>query len=482
MNVLRRLMAACGLFCACSCIGATDLPRHQREDVLGTSFEMIVAADDAQAQAAVDAALAEIGRLDAVLSTWQADSELSRLNRGESSTPPSNDLAEVLAACETWLETSNGVFSCRLGGLIQAWKTAAESGVVPERQAMRQSARTIARIRTDDPGRAGELNWQVDGLAKGHILDKAMHAARRAAPAAGGIKLDIGGDALYWGEPSPGESWQVAIADPNSTRDNSGFVATLALRSQAIAASGHGSRGFQVGRRRFSHILDATTGWPVEYGPSATVVAGDAVTADALATALSAMPIAAGLALVESMEGAEALIVGDQGVPFVSSGWHRLLAGETTTENTEVLKLEYEIPAIDAERYRRPYLAIWITSTDGVPVEQLLVLGNRSRWLRDLPQWWRAYGRDDNHAAHGIARATREPGRYTLGWDGRDGHGHPVPAGEYLLHVEAAREHGGHEVVTLPFRIGSSSRELTHQGEREVGEIRIEIRPLPETR
>ena len=131
------------------------------------------------------------------------------------------------------------------------------------------------------------------------------------------------------------------------------------------------------------------------------------------------------------------------------------------------------------ERYRKPYLAIWISRASGEPVRQLLVLGDRSRWLRELPQWWRRYGRDDEAAVHGIARPTRQPGHYSLSWDGRDDAGRMSPAGDYVLHVEAAREHGGHEWVGLPFT--SDGKGLVHerQGSGEIG--RIVMRPVAAT-
>lgn len=477
----RGCKAALWLLAVCaSGVGAAEPQRHQREDVLGTSFEMsVVDADDARAKAAVEAALAEIGRLEAVLSTWKADSELSRFNRSVRPQPVSGELREVLRLCERWRETTRGVFSCRLGGLLRTWRDAAQSGAgaTPDRVALRKAARQIAAIEFDPAATAlaatPELQWQVDGLAKGYILDRALAAARHAAPQATGIKLDIGGDAVYWGESAPGRPWRVAIADPTAPRDNAGFIATLALHSRAIASSGHRTRGFQISRRHYSHILDAGEGWPADYAPSATVVADDAATADALATALSVMPVSEGLALVETLPGVEALIVGDRGVPFASSGWHALLADDAhaAASAKERLAVDYEIPAQAGERYRRPYLALWIATPSGEPVRQLLVLGDRSRWLRELPQWWRRYGRDDDIAAHGIARPTREPGHYSLAWDGRDDYGRALAPGDYVLQVEAAREHGGHELLGLPFSLNGEGFVHERQGSGEIGRI-----------
>ena len=479
----RGCKAALWLAAACALsAGATEPQRHQREGVLGTSFEMIVVdIDESQVEPAVMAALGEIARLEAVLSTWRDDSELSRFNHVVAPAGVSKDLREVLSRCEQWREKTRGTFSCRLGSLVQVWQAAAASGVqsAPDRVALRKAARQLAGIEFDPAAAqlqvSPDLQWQVDGLAKGYIIDRALAAARKAAPNATGIKLDVGGDAIYWGVPGAGEPWKVSIADPNATRDNAGFIATLKLHSQAIASSGHGERGYRIGRRHYSHILDASEGWPAEYAPSATVVAADAVTADALATALSVMPISEGMALVETLPGVEALIVGDRGVPFASSGWHALLADDVHAKPDAGLaprwQLDYEIPVQADERYRKPYLAIWISTAAGEPVRQLLVLGDRSRWLRELPQWWRRYGRDDEAAAHGIARPTRQPGHYTLSWDGRDDAGRMSPTGSYVLQVETAREHGGHELVSLPFNLDGEGMVREAKAGGEIGRI-----------
>jgi thiamine biosynthesis lipoprotein len=451
----------------------------QREGVLGTSFEMQVDGDDARASRAVDAALDEVARLERQLSTWRKDSALSRYNDGDLSAERLPEpVAEVLAQCERWRRDSEGAFSCRLGALIAQWRQADASDRLPERAGLRRQARALAALPAPAKGPldpALGLRFDVDGIAKGYILDRALQRARRAAPKTTGIRIDIGGDAVYWGHPETGDAWQVEVADAKQPLDNQPGIARLRLRSHAIAASGHHSRGYTVGRRQLSHILDPQDGWPLAYAPGATVVAADAATADALATALTVMPIREGIALVDRIEGAAALVVSDAGIPFASARWPRLLAsgdGDTRAASVQLL-IDYEIPAIDAARYRQPYLAMWIEDEAGQPVRQLHVLGDRSRWLSELPRWWRHYGRNDPAGALGIARPTRAPGHYTLAWDGRNDRGDAMPAGRYLLRVEAAREHGGHEDIALPFPLGGATSPLQHTGQSEIGRLRL---------
>lgn len=479
----RRLPAllcgACLWLAACASVTPRAPLIVQRDGVLGTSLEMQVAGSRSQSARAVDAALAEIARLEAQLSTWRDDSALSAYNAGQRDveTLP-DDVRAVLDLCEHWRIATSGAFSCRLGGLIAQWRQADSDDRLPDRARMRRQARAIAALDMPRHGRLDPqtgLRFDVDGIAKGYILDRALERARAAAPAALGIRIDIGGDAVYWGEPERGQAWQAGIADPRQPIDNETGIARVALRSQAMASSGHSSRGYGIGRRRFSHILAPRDGWPLSYAPSATVVTNDAASADALATALTVLPVREGLALVDGIAGAAALIVGDSGIAFASSRWPSLLVStpDTTASPSRVL-IDYEIPQpASRERYRQPYLALWIERPDGSPVRQLHVLGDRARWLGELPRWWRHYGRNDPAAALGLARPTRAPGHYSIAWDGRDDFGRAQPPGPYVLRVEAAREHGGHEDIAMRFTLGDATLNLTRHGEREIGRIAI---------
>lgn len=459
---------------------AAETVQFQRENVLGTSLEMSVDAGPAAAQAALDAVLAETRRLDAVLSTWREDSELARFNAATGPQPVSPDLRAVLGLCEQWRARTDGLFSCRLGLLARRWRQAAASGQLPPRPELRALAAAAAQADFAVPAqgplsRPDAIVFDVDGLAKGYILDRALAAARVAAPGAAAIKLDIGGDARYWQAPGHAQPWRVGVADARRPRDNGDGIALLALHSRAIAASGHASRGYQVGYRHYSHILDPLSGWPMQFAPSATVTADDAASADALATALSVMPIRDGLQLADALPGVAALVLSDTGVAFASRDWPALLAEDgAPAPAAEPLVLDYEIPHLQARRYHAPYLALWIARPDGSAVRQLLVLGDRSHYLLELPQWWRRYGRDDLPAIQGIARPTRMPGRYSLAWDGRDDQGRRLPAGDYVVQVEAARQDGGHELLSLPFRLDPRRPlQVQRQGRSEIGRISL---------
>src|SRR5262249_32350333 len=147
----------------------------------------------------------------------------------------------------------------------------------------------------------------VDALGKAYIIDRAAEAARNACPSIDGLLLNIGGDIVVWGR-----SCEIAIADPAACYDNAEPIATIELHNAAIATSGSYARG--------AHLMDAQSGQTLRTAAAATVVASDAVTANALATTLCLTDPDRGLKLVESTRGAEALRVGS-GVVRRTSGF-----------------------------------------------------------------------------------------------------------------------------------------------------------------
>lgn len=255
----------------------------------------------------------------------------------------------------------------------------------------------------------------------------------------------------------------------------------LALKSRALAYSD--SQVWLVGTRRLSRTLNPNDGWPVMFAPSVAVVVADATTAAALAQALAVMPITQGLALVKTIPEAEALIMTETGKTFASEGWYSLLIPDALHqplwERDMQFLVEYQIPALNVAEYRRPYVAVWITDSSKEPVRQLLVHGDRLRWLREIPLWWRRAGRRDESMIDGLARPTPKVGQHMLVWDGRDDVGHRVEKGEYILHIEAAREHGERELVTVPFTLSSQPFSRQEQGAKELGRVKVSFKPAP---
>jgi hypothetical protein len=145
------------------------------------------------------------------------------------------------------------------------------------------------------------------------------------------------------------------------------------------------------------------------------------------------------------------------------------------------LAVTVEIPRISVAAYHRPYVAVWIERPDQTAVRTLAVWyqtapgrseGEGKDWLKDLRTWWRKGGRALALPIDGVSGATRAPGRQTLTIPGaRLG---ALPAGQYNVVVEAARELGGREAVRVPFRWGAANTGRA-AGSTELGAVSVAV-------
>lgn len=142
------------------------------------------------------------------------------------------------------------------------------------------------------------------------------------------------------------------------------------------------------------------------------------------------------------------------------------------------LNVSIEIPRLSVAAYHRPYVAVWIERPDNTAVRTLAVwyevsnVAEGKDWLKDMRTWWRRGGRALTLPADGISSATKAPGRHTVGVPGARLSN--LPAGDYVLVVEAARELGGREVVRVPFRWGSANTGRA-SGSTELGAVAVAV-------
>lgn len=144
------------------------------------------------------------------------------------------------------------------------------------------------------------------------------------------------------------------------------------------------------------------------------------------------------------------------------------------------LTVSVEIPRISGASYHRPYVAVWIERPDNTAVRTLAVWyqqtanaeGDGKDWLKDMRTWWRRGGRALTLPADGISSATKAPGRHAVTVSGA--RLSSLPAGDYVMVVEAARELGGREAVRVPFRWGAANTARA-TGSTELGAVSVAV-------
>ncbi len=303
-------------------IAATGRP----EAIMGTSCRVVVVMPADQAgrrRAALDAAERTLRRVEALCSTHIESSELSRLNAGHID-QVSFDLWTVLSNAKRAYESTDGAFDVTARPLFELWKRAAQQQRLPTAEKIAE-ARTrsrwdlvaIADDRKHVYAKAPTVAFDLNGIAKGYAIDRAIEAMRDAG-AVGGL-VDVGGDVRCFGVNGNGQGWRVGLRDPFGDR----VLFFLRLTDRAVCTSGNYARFVTIGGNRYSHIIDPRTGTPADHAPSVTVIAPAAAAADAWATALSVL---GPQGLAQCPPGTEAMVVTGTAEDYAvhtTPGFHR---------------------------------------------------------------------------------------------------------------------------------------------------------------
>jgi FAD:protein FMN transferase len=257
----------------------------RRFRAMGTDVELLVEAEDAKR--ALEAAEDEFHRLEALLSRFRPDSELSRLN-AERTIEPAPDLLEVVELALLARGRTGGRFDPTVHDALVAAGYDRSFEQVAERPARRvERWRAGAAIELDETAGCARLEdgaaVDLGGIGKGYAAARALAAMREAWPMLPGGLVDLGGDLALGGSTPEGGSWRIAVADPRRPGTS---IGVLLVQSGGVATSGRDVRRFGPGGS-LHHLIDPETGEPAEPGPLAvTVTAPDAAEAEAHATAL----------------------------------------------------------------------------------------------------------------------------------------------------------------------------------------------------
>ncbi|MBE0645498.1 MAG: FAD:protein FMN transferase [Bacteroidetes bacterium] len=287
---------------------------------LGTLIEVQVRGLDREAaDAAINAAFAEVRRVDTLFSTYKPESPVWKLNHGSDTLVMLPDeVYTVLLRCDTLWRRSKGAFDVAVQPLIEAWGFDGENPAVPSDAVLQVALRnsgwnhiTLDADRTVRKPNGAGVNFGA--IAKGYAVDRAVTVLRDRGVSE--ALVNAGGEIR-----ATGGSWQVGIQHPRSPSE---LLAVVDPQGRAIATSGDYEQFFEKDGVRYHHIFDPSTGFPARGCQSVSVIAGDDMTADALATAVFVMGPAAGLEFLQQYPDIEALIVDDQGVEHRTSGFDR---------------------------------------------------------------------------------------------------------------------------------------------------------------
>lgn len=235
------------------------------------------------------AAIVEVQRLDALLSTGSPDSEISRLNEMGSGTV-SEDTAAIFERALAIYETTEGLFDFTVYPLMELWGFPSGEYHVPSQEELSELMPLVdaSQVRMDGPEVSLGEGQKADlgGIAKGYTSVRVMEIYEEYGITSGMVSL--GGNIQVLNRKPDGSHWRVGIQDPAGEQGS--VAAVLKAGNQAVVTSGGYERYFEEDGNTYIHILDPRTGYPAGGDlASVTVISEDGTLADALSTALYIM-------------------------------------------------------------------------------------------------------------------------------------------------------------------------------------------------
>jgi thiamine biosynthesis lipoprotein len=296
--------------------------------LMGNRFELTVISDDeGRAMDCIDAGVAEIRRIEKLLTTFSEDSETSLINRHAG-------LAPVVVSRETFglIERSvrlsrltQGAFDITYGSIDRRlWNFDVTMTSLPDKLTAKKMVRLInyRNIILDDERCTVMLKEKgmrigFGGIGKGYAAEQAKQVMRTMGVDSGIVNAS--GDLAVWGDQPDGSPWTIGIVDPNARGQ---VFSCLNVTNMAVATSGNYEKYILVDGKKYSHTINPRTGLPVTGIKSVTIICPNAEFADAIATPVMIMGIGPGLDMVNQLKNVEAIVIDDHDRLYHSRNLH----------------------------------------------------------------------------------------------------------------------------------------------------------------
>lgn len=301
------------------------MPLVQRTAMLmGNRFDIgVIGSEKVGAERAIEKAIKEIRRIEALLTTFKEDSQTNQINKKAGLQPVEVD-EEVYALIERAQRISaltQGAFDLTYGSLDKSlWNFDQKMTQLPSVD-IAQKAVGLIDYRNIVLGNGTvflkEKGMRIGfgGIGKGYAADRAKQVLQ-AEGFDNGV-VNASGDMNAWGVREDGQHWKVGISNPDSPKD---IIAEFDLKNAAVATSGNYEKFVWIDGIKYSHTIHPKTGFPIRGIKSVTVFAPFAELADALTTPIAVMGVEVGLDLINQMTGLACLIISDDNVIYSSKG------------------------------------------------------------------------------------------------------------------------------------------------------------------
>ncbi|WP_428666723.1 FAD:protein FMN transferase [Runella sp.] len=292
--------------------------------LMGNRFEIsVVSEDEAWAEARIDDAVAEIQRIEALLTTFSDNSQTNQINAQAGIKPVkvNREVFELIRRSIRISELTQGAFDITYGSIDKSlWNFDTHMTSLPDAQTARQMVRLINYrnvVLNDADGsvflKEKGMRIGFGGIGKGYAAEMAKRLLLQKGVKSGIVNAS--GDLTTWGNQPNGQPWTIGIADPNAKNQPFSY---MNISNIAVATSGNYEKYALINGKKYSHTIDPKTGLPVSGIKSVTILSPNAEIADAMATPVTVMGVRVGLDLINQMQGMACIIIDDNDRVFTS--------------------------------------------------------------------------------------------------------------------------------------------------------------------
>ena len=301
------------------CLGCTGQVLRKRTTLLmGSRFDItIVAQDSATAELRINEAIAEITRIENLISEWRPNTQVSKINQNAGIQPVKVD-REVFELTQRALHISkitNGAFDISFAAMDKIWRYDSTMTTMPTPEEVKRSVAKVGYKNIVLDSAQSTILLKLPGMkigfgsiGKGYAADRARQLMEELGVQAGIINAS--GDMATWGKQPNGTDWSIGITNPFDTNK---FIAIVPLSRGAVTTSGDYEKFVELNGKRYSHIINPITGYPATGLTSVTVFGPSAEIANGFSTSLMVMGKKAGLKLINKFPEYSCIIITDKG-------------------------------------------------------------------------------------------------------------------------------------------------------------------------
>lgn len=312
-------------FLGCTNIGNTQEIYSFKTSLIGSPFELtVVATDSTQANLYFEASVQEVKRIELLISEWKPETEVSKVNdqAGISAVKVSKEVFDLVERALKISKISEGAFDLTFASMEKLWQfDKKEHASLPSPEIVSNNVKNVGYpfIQMDKKNQTiyitnPKTKIGLGGIGQGYIADKISEKLKGMGCTS--AVVNVSGDVYAWGKKPDQKPWQVAITNPMNTQKIIGY---FPLENSAVETSGNYEKYFTYNQKRYAHIIDPRTGYPVQDIVSVSVFAKTTELSDALATAVFVLGVTDGLALLNQLDGIEGIIIDDQGKIYTSN-------------------------------------------------------------------------------------------------------------------------------------------------------------------